>query len=176
MEQQKRPRGRPKKPKPTEMPSPSDKMEMGPSQPEPPPSAADDQQSEQIHQVKASDLSATARKAEAYAKHTPDEPMHQTRCRECNGSMWTWGDKEDICETCGFEIRQKKIENAKLRNKSKKPRNSFSDGNERQIPVGIAGKKQRKIQAFGPSPEKTAKIPFGIGGHRGPMKNPFSEG
>ena len=123
----------------------------------------------------ASDLSATARKAEAYAKHEPHEPMHQTRCRECNGVMWTWGDKEDICETCGFEIRLKKIENAKLRAKSKRPHSAFSDSNERQIPVGVAGKKQRQVNPYSPTPEKRAKIPFGVGGQRGPMKNPFAD-
>ena len=88
--------------------------------------------------------------------------------------MWTWGDKEDICETCGFEIRLKKIENAKLRAKSKRPHNAFSDSNERQIPVGVAGKKQRQVNPYSPTPEKRAKIPFGVGGQRGPMKNPFS--
>ena len=141
-------------------------MEMGPEQPS---------ESVETLQVKAGDLSTTARKAEAYARHTPDEPMHQSRCRECNGVMWTWGDKENVCETCGFEVRLKKIENAKLRaKKGKKSHNAFSDSNEKQIPVGVTGKKQRVVQPYSPSAEKKAKIPFGIGGDRGPMRNPFS--
>src|SRR3990167_3587339 len=92
--------------------------------------------------INLNDLSANAWKAEAYAKHLPDEPMRQTRCHRCNHPMWTWSDKEVICERCGFEMRRERVEQSK-KSKNKKGTNAFKDNPKKHVKVGLEAKKQR---------------------------------
>lgn len=101
-------------------------------------------------------LSPHDRKAEAWVRHEADERMFQTRCHECNGPMWTWSEKEDICETCGFELRQRREELRRMRDQKheKGPRNAFERGHDQHVPVGIEGGKQRPVNPFQTAPSK----------------------
>ena len=85
-----------------------------------------------------------ARKAEAWHLHTPEQPMFETRCRECNGIMWTWSEREDICETCGFELREKRAELRKARDAQGQRTNPFQHQPQTHVKVGVekAGRSQ----------------------------------
>lgn len=138
--------------------------------PQPNPQASDVLEPE--IKVTINTLSPHDRKAEAWARHDAGEPMYQDRCHECNKLMWTWSEREDICETCGFELRQKREELRRMRDQphEKTGHNAFERRHDQHVKVGIGPARQKQVNPFQSEPAKPHAV--GITANRR-FHNPF---
>jgi ribosomal protein L37E len=131
-----------------------------------------------IREVKfLKDLNPHDRKAEAWARHLPEEPMFQIRCSECRLPTWSWTEREDICENCGFELRDKmQTYQSKKYRDGQKPHNAFQRENEAQIPTGVRADRKNVANPFGPMQDdrKAASSPFSESKATRQVKNPFA--
>jgi hypothetical protein len=121
-------------------------------------------------------LSPHDRKAEAWFLHQPEEIMFNVRCIECHELMWTWSKREDMCERCGFELRERRQEFYKTQRRDRTiDYDAFGRTSEQAIKVGIDAPEQRKINPnITPQPKHVPLDVFGAGGRRGVIRNPFS--
>jgi hypothetical protein len=121
-------------------------------------------------------LSMHDRKAEAWFHHRPEEIMFNVRCIECHEPMWTWSRREDMCERCGFELRERRQEFYKTQRRDRTMNyDAFGRTNEQHVKVGIDAPEQRKINPNEtPQPKHVPLDVFGLGGSRGKLRNPFS--
>jgi hypothetical protein len=75
--------------------------------------------------------------------------------------MWTWSEKEDICERCGHLLREEKMLARGRRNKvlTDRPPNPFTDQHAGHVPVNVSqAATVRQVNPFAPTPESNRKI------------------
>ena len=143
-------------------PEPEQPMEPEPSPPQ-----------METEQVTLATLPHAAIKAESWGIHDRGEPMFQARCHNCNAPMWTWSEREDTCERCGYELR---VERGKQFDKGQSTRNAnpFEEQPYRG-PVGLQTSESRRApDPFSPSTESRRSVnPFAGSGGRTKIPNPF---
>lgn len=96
-------------------------------------------------------LGPHVRKAEAWAFHNLEDPMYEITCSECQQPMWTWSDRENICETCSFEMRKFRQEMKNARDsQAARPAhvNPFERQPETQVQIGIEKGKQPQVNPY----------------------------
>ena len=122
------------------------------------------------------ELSPHDRKAEAWFHHQPEEIMFRADCIECHEPMWTWTKGEDMCERCGFELRERRQEFYRIQRRDRTINyDAFGRQNEQAVKVGIDAPEQKKINPnVTPEPRHVPLDPFGQGGRRGITRNPFA--